>query len=525
VRIDIRSFLMWALVTSLALVFAPARADSPTLAGTWSGGGLAETVNVPKWVDDCGPKPKAGGGGAGSYKVTVSGDELIFSGPHSFRTDQCYEQGLARRVSHSATPSIRWWKTRCESTPGDPRKAAITTVVRAVDDNTLVMSESAHYSMTVSAGECTADFERSRTFKILAREGAVATTSASTTASATASAAPSPTPTPTPTPTAKTPPAPPVCETLGDPATLEVRPKRKIIRPGEQFDFRARVLDSKGCELSSKVTFRLAPESSALASTVVVDATGRVKVRADAEPVAVAIVVEGASKMARVELEVVSDQRYAELLGTSGFDDAGVDDQAVSVIVSGGGVGGGNSTLLDPPDDSGRKRFAYLTIAGGACMLLALAGLVLWRRGAPQERRRRTSNAGNGRPRRSDPEPLREAPPPIAIVKTSPRSALDPPGSAGMQTVVGGPDGGPAAMVPRGRTCPTCGALFPTEADFCPNDGTKLVPSASEAPTTSAPTAAPEPTAPGRICPVCGKRYPRDAAYCGKDGVELVPLN
>ena len=535
--------LLRVLLTAVApllvtIAFAPAHADTQTLAGSWSAGPLAETVNVTSWVDDCGPKPKGGGSGAASYKVTTSGDELVFSGPHAFRTDSCWEMQGARRVSHSATPSLRWWKTRCESPPGDPRKAAITTVVRALNDDTIVLSESAHYTTTVAAGECAADVERSRTFKITAREGAASATASSGSASATTTAATTTaTPSITATPTVKAPPATPVCESLGEPATLEVRPKRKIIRPGEQFDFKARVLDSKGCELTSKVTFRLAPESSTLASTVIVDPSGRVKVRADAEPVSVALVVEGASKIARVELEVVSDQRYAELLGSGGLDDAGVDDQAVSVVVS-GGVGGGGNNVVDPQVDEGaRKRFAYLAIAGGACTLLALAGLIVWRRSAPPAvvGKRRRPVAGTARARRVEAEARERAMANLHASLPAPRASA----GVGVQTIIGGPDApGSAAGSPggslgapvqaHGRACPTCGSMFPTDADFCPHDGSRLVPSAGLPPGTVAPQVSPAldlATQPGRICPICGKRYGREAAFCGKDGVELVPLN
>jgi hypothetical protein len=180
-----------------------AKADAPTLAGSWSAGPMSESVTTTSWPDDCGPKPKSGSTPGGSYKVTTSGDELIFSGSPAFRTDQCTDMGLAQRVSHSATPAIRWWKTRCESPKGNPLKATITTVVRAIDDDTIVLSESAQYASEVKSGvACTASVERSRTFKIVAREGA-ATPS-------TASAPPPASTTAPPAPTATTPPPAPV---------------------------------------------------------------------------------------------------------------------------------------------------------------------------------------------------------------------------------------------------------------------------------------------------------------------------
>ena len=462
-------------------LFGVARADAPTLAGTWSAGPLSETITVGSWVDECGPKPKAHGLAGGSYKVVISGDELVFSGPQSFRTDACFTQEETRRVSHSATPSLRTWKTHCESAPGDPRKASITTVVRAQSDDVIVLTESAHYSTTMATGTCAADVDRVRTFTIVAREGAA---SATATASATASS--------TKPPPVKTAPPAPVCDTIGEPAVVEVKPKRKVLRPGEQFDFKARVLDAAGCEVPTKLVFRLAPESTT-ATAIVVEPTGRVRVHADAEPVAVSIVVDAPTltKSARVELEVVSDQRYQELLGTPDLEDGGVEDQGVSVVLS---KDAATTTVLPPrPDEGPRRKLAWVAIAFGSGTLLALGLLVFLRGRAAAARRARLSAA----PART----LAMAP------SVSPATVVvDAPG-------------------PRIRICPTCATRYPEDASFCPTDGQRLL-SAPATIADASPPAIEPPTQPvGRICPVCGKRYPRDAGFCGSDGVELVPLN
>lgn len=476
-------------VSLLSVSLRDARADQPTLAGSWSAGPLIENVTVTSWVDECGPKPKSNSAPGGGYKITVSGDELVFSGGKSFRTDQCWDMGLARRVSHSATPAIRWWKTRCESPPGDPRTAAITTVVRAVDDDTIVLSETARYSSTLASGTCAANVERSRTFKIVSREGAPAPTpSVTATVTATATAAP------TPTVTAKPPPPTVDCSSPGELATLEVKPRKKRVRPGEQFDFKARLLDAKGCEVAGKPTFRLSPDSSSI-TTIAIDNTGHVKVSADAEPVLAGIVVEAAGKSAKVELEVMSDQAYADLLAAGGGD-AGADESAVAIVVSSGG--GGETKVVDPgKPEEGRRRFAYLAIAGGFVTLLALGAIVLWRRGnakVEQEKARREAEREAARAKRD----------------AEKRAAAPPAGS---------------------RQCPTCRTVLPPHAQFCPNDGTPLGPAPAQAPAASAappfqpppPPAAARPR--GRICPLCGARYEAEAAFCSKDGASLVPLN
>lgn len=473
-----------------------AQAQQATLAGSWSAGPLIENVNVTSWVDECGPKPKSSSSAGGGYKISVSGDELVFSGGKSFRTDQCWDMGLARRVSHSATPSIRWWKTRCESPPGDPRKAAITTVVRAIDDDTIVLSETAHYSSTLAAGSCSATVERSRTFKIVSREGAAPAPSPTPAPTA----APTPTPAPTPKPTA--PPTPAIdCSAPGEPATLEVRPRKKLLRPGESFDLKARILDAKGCELPSKPLYRLAPESSSIA-TLSIDAAGHVKVSADAEPVSATVVVEAAGKSARVQLEVVSDKAYADLLAAGGGD-AGSDEGSVAIVISGSGAG---ETIVRDPEkpQEGRRRFGLLAVAAGAGSLLALAAIVLWRRANAKAAEEEARRAAERAERKAQKERRATATAPVA----SPA---------------------PEA-VPGGRICPVCRASLPPHAEFCPNDGTRLPPAprpmAAPAPAPPPPAHAPAAQRPrGRICPMCGTRYEPEAAFCSKDGASLVPLN
>ncbi|GAC1352081.1 MAG: hypothetical protein NVSMB1_11410 [Polyangiales bacterium] len=419
-------------------------------------------------------------------------------------------------MSHSATPAIHYWKTRCESPPGDPRKAAITTVVRAIDDDTLVLSETAHYTTTMASGDCSADFERSRTFKIVSREGESAGPLASASKEGGGPvSAPSPT---LPDPLR----AAPLCVVLGEPSALEVRPKRKIIRPGEQFDFKARVLDAKGCELSSTVTFRLAPESSSLAEKISVAASGRVKISADAEPMNASLVVEAASKVARVQLEVVTDQRYADLLGTSGLDRAGADDQATSVVVSNGlGDTIVSGSPLDPPVEEGaRRRVAYIAISFGFVTLLSIVGFLLWRRdetARPKLALGAQGSGGLGHREQAEERDERQR-------ELSERPRGDPEDAKAAFAHQGEREEGKREGEQReGRACPRCGAGVPSDAEFCPHDGAPLGASRAAAPAAIAKQEAM--SLPRRICPVCGKRYGRDSAFCGKDGVELVPLN
>ena len=95
---------VWAWSAAVGLLLGSggdARADQPTLAGSWSAGPLIENVTVTSWVDECGPKPKSSSTAGGGFKITVSGDELVFNA----------QQTIAKEKLLDLTNS-RSWKIR-----------------------------------------------------------------------------------------------------------------------------------------------------------------------------------------------------------------------------------------------------------------------------------------------------------------------------------------------------------------------------------------------------------------------------
>jgi hypothetical protein len=492
-----------AALFAAALCAGDARADTSVLAGSWSAGPLSETVTIKSWVKECGPQPAGGGLPGGGYTISISGDELVFSGANAFRTDQCVDMTTAKRVAHSANPTSRTWSTRCETPKDDPRSAQISTSVKATTDDQIVLYEKASYSWTWASGTCAADVTRSRTW----------TSSRSLAAAASSSAAPAVSTAPKPTATATAAPTATSvagCETPGEAAKLEVRPKRKVMRPGESFEFKARLLDANGCEVAEKAKFSIAPESPASPKGLTVDAAGRVKSTDAAEPVALTLLVDGASQKVKVQLEVVSSDRYQEVLTKEGLDATGADNQAVSVVVSGVG-GGGGATVVDPKaaEEGSRKRVALLAIGGGVALLVALGAVVLLRRSKAKEA--------------ADVEKQREAREAIEREHARAKAAHDAQVAAAQDALAKG----------TAKRCPTCSTIFPPDAEFCPLDGARLV-QASRAPQprASQPQPMPPPGSflpPGakaaKMCPVCGEKFAREAAFCGKDGVALVPLN
>lgn len=462
---------------------------------------MSERWSTTDWGDACGPKPTAGGGApGGTVTVTEQGSELSFSGAgRSFSTTQCWEAlpGL-KRVSHAG--GKRGWTSTCKSAAGDPRVATVNTRMSATDD-TITFSETGVFEFNIKDTSCKASVSRSRSYKLLQRAGGDA--APSTTASA-------PPPPPPPTATAKSeptpPPAPPPsgeCDPAGAPARLEVRPTRKLLRPGEAFDLSITVSDAKGCTLNGLPELKLLGDV-ALTSKIRID-KAKISVAADAPEGAATIEVSIAGKTLSVGLDVAAAERYSELLKARGLNDRGEDDRPLVAEIA-ATVGGGPSQAVD--DARGRKT-TFLAIVGGVAALLALAAFILMRRGR-----------GTRQPKEAE----------GAEVPASNVTFFETSSSRGME-------------------CPECGREFDPGVAFCASDGTPLVPGAPlsrarvsdpgrgrvtdpgrvSASSKPAPEAAPpsseEAPTPGKICPNCGETFSGEAGFCGKDGTQLVPIN
>nr|MCU0681168.1 hypothetical protein [Polyangiaceae bacterium] len=300
--------LAWALAIALLLVIAPARAEGP-LDGPWSAGVLTERWVTGDWGEACGPKPAAQGAPAATVSVIQQAGELVFSGGGYNRTSSCYEAGLALRVrSHSANP--RSWRTECASDANDSRQAHLVTTLSAPSDTILVFDETGEYQFLIKGQNCTASVRRSRTY-VRARSNA--------------SAEPPPAPPPAETaappasPGSPTPPAPPTppagrCENPGEPAKLEVRPQRKLLRPGQSFAFRTLVLDAAGCRLAQIPAWSVVQGGEG----VVVTTAGNVNLPAETPEGEIVLQASVGARSVRVTVEVAGEGRYAELLADRG---------------------------------------------------------------------------------------------------------------------------------------------------------------------------------------------------------------
>src|SRR5450432_1755297 len=127
--LSMRRLPLLQLLVVLALWAEPrsARADAPTLAGSWSATPMRSDWNIGAWGKACGPSPSGGGAPGGSVSITSAGSELNMSGAgRAYSTTECWEQfpGLSR-VSHSG--GQRGWRNTCKTKAGDPRQATLVT--------------------------------------------------------------------------------------------------------------------------------------------------------------------------------------------------------------------------------------------------------------------------------------------------------------------------------------------------------------------------------------------------------------
>ncbi|MCA9626050.1 MAG: hypothetical protein KC766_00220 [Myxococcales bacterium] len=416
-----RWLLSW-LVGALVLLAAAseARAEQPTLSGRWSASAMSVQWRVGEWGDACGPKPGGGGAPGGSVSIKQSGGELvIYGGTRTYRTNQCWEQypGLTPR-SHSG--GKRGWATTCKTAAGDPRQATVVTTMSATDD-TISFNETGQYVFVVEGQNCTASVRRTRSFRLIQREGAAPPVEPSASVSAAPSAPPATPPTAKPENR---------CAEPGEVARLEVRPARKLILPGEEFQFRASVVDSRGCPTGTPPRWSV-PEHRGVESV----GPGKLKVASDAADGEVEISVSVSGRSVQVVLEIVSKERYDALLAGGDFDESGEQGEAVALVAS-GAVGSKEVTS----QTQGGRNWVLLAAAGGGALILLLGGLALALRG-----------------RKRSPQPAAEAAP------------GPPPGPAPAPA-------SPSPPVQRKKICPTCGQIYEGEAQFCGDDQTQLVP-------------------------------------------------
>ena len=401
--------LLW--FASLALVLSnvqPAWAEgNASLAGRWSAGVLNSAWSLSNWGDECGPSPVGGNEAGGIVTITQMGSELSIVGlGRSFSSNSCWDQqpGLAV-VAHTAGSSQ--WTTTCRSAAGDPRRVTIATTLLQ-RGTTLDLDENGRYEVAIAGKQCSANVRRTRHFVLVHGDHEIAN-------------APSDTPEKVIG----------ACANPGPATRIEASPTYKLLRPGEQFAFRAKLSDEKGCPVSQKVSWRLTKPSGG----VHLDSNGKLSVAADAPESEVQLSALFGEQSVQVTVYVVSAQRYAELLASPSFNPAGESDaRSIKSFVP--KILGTRTAQID--STARRRRTIFVWSVTVLAALMGLAAAVLARR-----RRYWVTN------------------------REPPERKLNPPAYSKSEL----PEVAPVRLI-----CPICGEQYDAGSQFCGKDGATLVP-------------------------------------------------
>jgi len=535
-----------ALVAAVALLVlagaAPtARADGAPFDGPWDMTAVTETFTVQQWSAACGPPPVSGvARPAGTVMVLGEGGELVLGGgARALRTDRCLDP-MPTLAPEAHSTDGKSWRTRCVTPQSDPRRAVVNTAYFATGPDAIAVAETGRYEFRIGGAHCVADVKRDASLRRVVAPAPAA--------SAPAAAAPAE----TEVAPAAPPPAPkPDCAAPGDPARLEVRPSRKLLRIGDSFAFHALVLDAKGCPTATSIRWSIGAlrfkDGREHVSQPLVDARGKVTVpAADFSAATFDVVATAAGHGARASVEVASPGDYEALLAQSGLDANGERDEPSVAILATGSIGASDARA---EGDARRRRLVFMLVVGGLALALGILAVVGALRGREARRLERAAEERHAEKMREFERQKREreerhdaqmrahlesvALAQQAAAAAAARGVESGPmfcpscrrefasGSAfcpfdanrlvavsGHEDLMGGPMGG---------ICPTCRRGFNPGVRVCPHDGEELMPAAAVA---AAPAAAR-----GKICPTCGGRFDGTAAFCGKDGTQLVLLN
>lgn len=497
-------FRGWLLLLLSSTVALPAVAEpEKTLAGRWSASTSRTSWSLDSWGDACGPRPVGEIVPGGIVTVATRGSELTIDGlGRSYSTSTCWESVPGQRItSHGA--SARAWRTTCQSAAGDPRRVTISTTINATD-NRIDFVETGQFEFAIEGQACRASKRRNCTYSLVEREGESRPIPESPPAPVTADTKPA----------LASPIAPQKseervgssCANAGPPARLEVRPTRKLLRAGDEYNFAVRVLDRSGCPLERPVTWKLTQTTTQLEVTN----TGVVRVAKDSAEGAATLTASVQDRSVQVTVDVVSESRYQELLQAGTFNDRGETREAAIANITSADVGTKTAVL----EETARSRRLIFVAIIGFCAL-GLGAAALWM--ALGRRRDRSNGPAIPLMDSRDAAPMQE-------MLVCPTCQEEYPAETKFcardgNRLVPLPNGNPIADA-EGGICPVCGQGFDPGITVCPNHDEELVPPAAVAHRQVQPTPAPR-----RICPLCGTVYGTEHQFCGNDGAALVPIN
>ncbi len=541
-------------VLGAGLVPAAARADDASFDGAWTMSAITESFVVQRWGPPCGPPPVSGTM-LPAGPVTIRGDrgELAIVGDRrAFRTDQCLD-AMPTLAQETHSHEARSWRSRCSTPPSDPRHAVVNTAFFvAPGDDSISVAETGRYEFTISDERCVADVRRGASLNRLGVPAPSAwPLSASSASGRTFLSVPQPAPQRV-VPTA----APQVgCASPGEPARLEVRPSRKLLRLGDTFPFQGIVVDANGCPTGAPVVWTIGPvtfsDGQPHDARPSVDGTGRLTVpQADFADARFDVVASAAGRAARASVETTSPANFEALLAQSGLDAKGERGEPSVAILATSSIGGPSARA---EDGASRRRTTFIVVVGGLSVLLGMVAVVGARRARKAVRSARMAEERHSEKMREydrqkhvreqqHAEQMRAHVQSVAIAQQQAAAAAArgiasgpsfcpscrrefaaavafcPFDSNRLVTIAGHED---LLVGPIGGVCPTCKRGFNPGVRVCPHDGEELVPPVVAE--VQAGTSSPPPR--GKICPTCGGRFDGVSSFCSKDGTQLVLLN
>jgi hypothetical protein len=533
---------MFLGVLTQGLSARAALAQEGSFDGSWSMTAVSESFVVQQWGAPCGPPPVSGTMlPAGPVAIRSERGELVLrTDRRTLRTDECLDAmpTLARETHSHETRS---WRTRCTTPPSDPRHAIVNTAFFiAPGDDAISIAETGRYEFTISNERCVAEVKRGATMSRLAARTSSAQQSGAPASSGKAISGA----------------VPKVdCSAPGEPARLEVRPSRKLLRLGETFAFHGVVVDASGCMTGTPIQWTVGPvtfnDHQPHAARPSVDASGKLTVpQADFADATFDVVAMAAGRGARASVEATSAESYEALLAQSGLDSQGERAEPVVAVLATSSIG---AARTNAEDSAMRRRVTFIAIVGGLALALGIVAVVGSRRArhakmtekAAEERHHEKMREYEKQKRAREQQHAEQMRAHIQSVAIAQQQAA----AAAARGIDSGPSfcpscrrefaGGGAFCPfdanrlvvisghedlltgPPGGVCPTCKRGFNPGVRVCPHDGDELVPPVVA---SAQPSASVVPVR-GKICPTCGGRFDGSAGFCGKDGTQLVLLN
>jgi RNA polymerase subunit RPABC4/transcription elongation factor Spt4 len=249
------------------------------------------------------------------------------------------------------------------------------------------------------------------------------------------------------------------------------------------------------------------------ANLLSVNSPGKVTANPNAGESQAKLEVTLGDRSVQVEVEIASKDRYDALLQARGLDESGESKEAAVLRVASESMG---AREVVARDESPEKTRTFVAIAGAAALVLGLLGFLLVRRRPAPE----------SVPPEDSPSRPRAAAPPGAGPKACPTCREEFPPEAEFC-----PNDGnrlvPQNLLgagPGGSVCPTCGRGFNPGTTACPEHGEELIPAAAYA-ATRAPALGQTLAITRTICPVCGTQFGGETKFCGECGAGVVPIN